>query len=74
MIGLCDVCGKRLARFYDDDLELRMCGECRASYVHGDEYVEGALHGSEGIRRRSASVLQHLPRVRCHDTVRVPLL
>ena len=41
MIGLCEICGKRLARFYDESLELRLCGECRASYVHGDELAGG---------------------------------
>lgn len=37
MIGLCQICGRNPATIYDDDLELRVCGECRASYVHGDE-------------------------------------
>lgn len=37
MIGLCQICGKRPAKIYDDDLELRMCGECRASFKRGDE-------------------------------------
>lgn len=40
MICLCQICGKRPARIYDDDLELKVCRECRASYVHGDEFVE----------------------------------
>lgn len=42
MIGLCELCGKRIARIYDPDLELRVCKECRESYKHGDEYVEDA--------------------------------
>ena len=37
MIGLCQICGRNPATIYDDDLELRVCGDCRASYVHGDE-------------------------------------
>lgn len=40
MIGLCQICGKRPAKIYDDDLELRMCGECRASFKRGDELGE----------------------------------
>ena len=37
MIGLCQICGRNPATIYDDNLELRVCAECRASYVHGDE-------------------------------------
>jgi hypothetical protein len=40
MIGMCELCGKRLARFYDHDLEIRLCKECRASFVRGDKFVE----------------------------------
>lgn len=57
MIGLCQICGKRPARIYDDDLELRMCGECRASYKHGDELGEDPPEDDRRARRREIALM-----------------
>jgi uncharacterized protein with PIN domain len=47
---ICQLCGRRIARIYDEDLELRLCPVCRASYQHGDFYmaIEQAIEHEKG--------------------------